>query len=1679
MDQEAIFYSFQIVLFFGKLVVGGDSVHAVTQTSVVAKADRPDNTSSDSQMEAFYNGLAQRIPLPLQPINSCNNTSSLQTCSLGHPYVASVEGETLSGELHDATSTPSSSDNPSRSALIEVQVVKDPILPAKERPLRALVDTGASISIVRRNALPTRILQRATSSSRELKTFDPSFPTISTSEQVQIPLVCQGLEFTISAVIVDNLSVDLIIGLDEITKNDILIGGKNGRLIMTIRGLEIDTEDTTYLVQVVASANIGARKFRRFEVRLVHASRHVNYKTIRQRLSNETANQRVLIQLDDSMKLDDFPTLHTTDDDGKTFTFISNEKENNKKRLYVGMAVGKAHILPPSTTLAETPMHQFIGMAIQLQHEALIKEGMEMATRPEDENIMQVTSEPTFPSPSSSTSSIKSEMIEHLTDEQKATVLKLYNDFSKVLVDVLPAGGLANVPPHTIVLDSLKAISQQPRHMNPFKAAIADQEIDAMLKAGFIAEHEGPWAAPIQLVRKKDGTWRFCIDYRNLNSHTISDKYPLPRISQIIDSLHGARWFTTLDLASGYWQIKLDAKSQNIASFVTHRGQYRPLVMPFGLKNAPAAFQRALNTILKDYIGKWCYVYIDDILIYSQNFEEHCQHVQIILKALAQANLFVKSKKCKWFQNEVEYLGHKLTANGASPQDSKVAIRRNARAPTNLHELRSFLGLANYYRRFIKDFAMIVQPMNLLLRKDTPFHWTEAQQASFELVKYHLTSPLLLYYPVFDKENPFILETDASNIGMGAILSQKFDDLEHPVSYWSSQYDTPKQSGYSATDREFLAIMKAVRHYDYLLDGSKFTIRTDHQPLVDILHLKELGNDMRSRWLNKLQRYDYKTIYVPGKHNAADALSRPPLVDSRNNSDTPSASTNNRISFLISSPSSIVDIDTSERHSQSKNSGDSAIFAGLDENLMARHSAESVFGHSKPGHTVLPNTPAGLTSPITSASSRNFTHLQHDVSLRSSNSVDESGDSVPPRVEREPQGIHNLGRIGVASQLSQHAPQGPTSMIVDHPMETVSHTGAEAISTATGVHPKHQAVRLFVEGESKTISEWQSKDEFIKKLLEVSHLDKVQDAVPSSTSSSTSDQSLTTQNVARLPKSLKKLQRHVVYLSYKNQILYYKNRIILPQQLRDLILFEFHDSTHHGSHLGRLATYQKIFQRFWWPSMRKDINNYVDSCVNCQKSKARHSRPYGLLHPLPDVSRFFQLVGMDFSGPLTKTLNDNRYLLVLIDYYSHWVEAFALPDQTAESVIKVFADEIIPRWGCPEQIVTDQGSNFLSGIMHQLYAFMRTTKLTTTAYHPQTNGLTERVNGVIKKILTQLVENVPQTWDQHLPAVLHSIRTTPSPALGGYSPFNLVTGQMPRHPLDILIQDAERNSDITGDGYTNALHLRLNPLQRNANMLVSNETRRQMKEIKMKQKKEDQEKMKRLADEKRREHPFKPGMLVFKLIPTGNLGTPSLSQRYKGPFKILAEHRDTHLNFKIQGIDGGKVKTVHVDKLVPAHVEPHSEPSAQIEIPLPPGTKKPIDKLNLEAKHMFEEDVETHTIDENILQLRAKHNPTMQSFYTRLLKLLRMLEEPNFAKEHPILLAGSYFDDIMTHFKDNLHAQDYVYMYHRWRLATMYKKSTKDVQKYIAVLRHWITGMRIKVIPNPSSSSTSTASSSS
>ena len=436
--------------------------------------------------------------------------------------------------------------------------------------------------------------------------------------------------------------------------------------------------------------------------------------------------------------------------------------------------------------------------------------------------------------------------------------------------------GVTTVVEHSIDTGEAKPIKQR-----PWRTPLAYREkvvtmIGDMLARGVVVPSRSSWASPVVLVTKKDGSLRFCVDYRQLNANTRKDVYPLPRVDDILDSIgkNPACYFSKLDLRSGYWQVKMAPYDQEKTAFTTFHGLFEFTVMLFGLCNAPATFQRLMETVLHGLLGSFVSVYLDDIIIYSPTVKEHLKHLSAVFDRLRQAGLRLKPSKCQFLCSQIAYLGHIISADGIRPDPEKIAKIQNWASPKNQKELQRFASLANYYRRFAKDFAKKFNPLRSLLKAGVPFEWTPSAEEAFDAIKQLLTSSPVLTFPRLGQ--PFEIWTDASYSGLGAVLCQAGEDGKvHPVAY-ASRGLLKHERNYAVSELEGLAVVWALGHFHAYIVGQDITVFTDHAALQSPLKAPKLSGRLM-RWSLKLQQFMPTIKHRPGAmHVVPDALSRMP-----------------------------------------------------------------------------------------------------------------------------------------------------------------------------------------------------------------------------------------------------------------------------------------------------------------------------------------------------------------------------------------------------------------------------------------------------------------------------------------------------------------------------------------------------------------------------------------------------------------------------------------------------------------------------------------------------------------------------------------------------------------------------------------------------------------------------------
>ncbi|UYV67821.1 hypothetical protein LAZ67_5002141, partial [Cordylochernes scorpioides] len=716
--------------------------------------------------------------------------------------------------------------------------------------------------------------------------------------------------------------------------------------------------------------------------------------------------------------------------------------------------------------------------------------------------------------------------------------------------------GRTSLAKHQIHTEDAKPIKHKPYRVNAKERTIIKDQIDEMLEEGIIRQSSSPWSFPVILVKKRDGKYRFCVDYRKLNEVTVKDVYPIPRIDDVMDTLQGSKYFSAIDLKSGYWQVEIEERDKEKTAFTTAHGLYEFNVMPFGLCNAPATFERNMDNVLGNLRWQICLCYLDDVIIYSSDFPTHIKRLEAVLRCFSESNLKLNAKKCRFAFEELEILGHITNQEGIKPAEYNIKAVRDFPQPKKAKEVQSFLGMCSYYRKFIKDFSLIADPLTSLIRKNVQFIWTGKQEEAFQNLKKALMNPPILGH--FDPNAATCIHTDASNIGLGATL------------------------------------------------------------------------------------------------------------------------------------------------------------------------------------------------------------------------------------------IQNIG------------------------------------------------------GEEKNFKE-------------------------------------------------------------ENGCLYKKNPnpegrewlLVVPKKRRKEIMSEYHNHMLNG-HLGVARTTYRLKNKYYWPSMVKDVSEFVKTCHLCQSRKGSNQLPSGLLQPIPPANYPFERIGIDFVGPLPSTKRRRKWIIVLTDYYTKYAETKAVPEATVKEVSTFLIEHIFLRHGAPRFLISDRGSQFTSNLMKEVMKMCKVKHCFTTSYHPQTNGLTERLNRTLINMISMYVNTDQKNWDEILPFITHAYNTTIQETTG-YSPFFLLFGREPMSLLD----DENIPTDSNMDDYDEYIENYLDKIARTRQVVINNTEK-------------TQERMKRNYDKKHNERIYEPGHLVAVWTPVRKIGKcEKLLRKYFGPYRILKKL--SNVNYLIEPKDnpGQDPLIVHISRLKP------------------------------------------------------------------------------------------------------------------------------------------------------------------
>ncbi|KAI5756548.1 hypothetical protein M8J77_025839 [Diaphorina citri] len=841
----------------------------------------------------------------------------------------------------------------------------------------------------------------------------------------------------------------------------------------------------------------------------------------------------------------------------------------------------------------------------------------------------------------------------HMNSEEEEAMKHLINKYQDIFHSDDKKLTFTNAVKHHIhTTDEVPVHTKTYRYPHVHKAEV-QQQIQKMLDDEIIRPSNSPWSSPLWVVPKKmDASgkrkWRIVIDYRKLNEKTVGDRYPLPNINDLLDKLGRCHYFSTLDLASGFYQIEVDEASIPKTAFSTEHGHFEFLRLPMGMRNSPATFQRVMEQILRGLINNVCVVYLDDILVFGTSLQEHVQNLRLVFERLKNANLKLQMDKCEFLKKDVDFLGHVITPQGVKPNPKKIEIIRNYPIPKTPRQIKAFLGLLSYYRKFIKDFATLTKPLTKRLKKFAKINIQDPDyKECFEMCKNLLSDEPILQYPDFTK--PFNLTTDASNVALGAVLSQGPIGSDRPVAY-ASRTLNDSECNYSTIEKELLAIVWAVKYFRPYLYGQKFKIITDHRPLQWLFSIKEPSSKL-IRWRLKLEEYDYEIIYKKGSQNTnADTLSR--LELNMNETTTQDKSEDAQSLFPEPDPNQnmddFMDLDKFVDEAYERLCTDENVGVFIQDTDTPEHNFELSAEEDDPDliNTVHSSEEHPLVGIPISEESLNVGRNQIILSL--SNTPKECALRNVKIIHKDKQ-----------RRYVEFSPNNLENQLIDF--------------LKTHIAPKVKYHILF------------KNDDLYKDLSRV------------------------------LQKYFKNSQINIVKCS---KLL----TDVTEEDKKTEVIKNHHDGK--TNHRGIEETCRQIREKYYWPNITKYVQDYINHCEICQKTKYDRN-PLKLTYNItPTTIKPFEVIHAD-----TISLEKTKFL-TLIDPFSKFAQAYMLRSAQASEIVDKLL-ESFSHHGIPSMIVSDNGCEFKNSIVREFLSLHKINVHFTSSQHPESNGVIERFHSTL------------------------------------------------------------------------------------------------------------------------------------------------------------------------------------------------------------------------------------------------------------------------------------------------------------------------------------------------------------
>ena len=941
------------------------------------------------------------------------------------------------------------------------------------------------------------------------------------------------------------------------------------------------------------------------------------------------------------------------------------------------------------------------------------------------------------------------------------------------------------------------------RHQSTAENEFMRKYVEAGLASGQLRPSTSPFGSMALIVKKKDGTPRVVIDYRAVNEMTIKNKYPLPLADELFDRVQGAQFFTKIDLRSGFHQIRLRAEDCPKTAFRTRFGLFEYTVLPMGLCNAPGTFMQLMNDIFRDMLDKTVLVFLDDILIFSRTKEEHIKHVREVLTRLRAQKLYAKRSKCEFFRKEVEFLGHRIGANGLSVSQDKIDAVKQWKPPRNVTELRSFLGLAGFYRRFVEKYSHIALPLTELTKGENTWKWGPEQQTAFDTLKEKLCNAPVLLIP--DPSKPFVLNCDACGYATGAVLQQDQGRGLQPIAYRSRKL-TPAECRYDTREQEFLALFDACSYWRHYLHGQRFTLLSDHDSLKYHKSMPKLGNRL-ARWIEKMSEFDYDIQHIPGVKNiVADALSRradlkddaaallaaaeevvPPVL--HDNPEEVERARNRAAAEQVTPPpgdlprpdaKGVIKMPSQRctamtkkgRHCSLRTARGQFCWNHLRSERGLRIAKSEVNGQAGMGLFAARNLPAGHDIPYTG---------DRILLLR-------DGDGGPYYLETKRGEAIDAARTNAGEGRWLNDPRGSGKLAN---CLFIAHTppGGERMAVVRTRRP-------ITKGEELTVSYGQQYWRWFaprrrKKI--VHHRQQPRMHLASITDVNTTLLDKITAAAAADADYGRRLREPPTGYTAIGGLLWHDTRLCIPadKELRTLILAECHDSV-TAAHLGRDKTMDSVKSRFEWGGLATDVERYVATCDSCQRNKPSRQLTPGPLMPLPLPDAPCEEWTTDMVSGLPRTLRGHNAIQVFVERLCK-LKLFAAVRETdgAVEAASTFVHTVVRPHGVPRALVSDRDPRMTANFFKELAKLIGTKLNMSTSRHPQTDGQSEKEIQTLIIALRAFCNEHQDDWDQYLDLLELGFNSA-TQASTGASPFQLLYGREPRLPIDAALDGAER-----------------------------------------------------------------------------------------------------------------------------------------------------------------------------------------------------------------------------------------------------------------------------------------------